>query len=186
MENSVINNIHINNVESERVYMNENNSSSREGMQEVEITVEVLARVDLDLAYSSEKLLHLHVLLVHLLASENKFEVTPTEHSYVLAAKMEKALAFDLLSGILDFEVRGVENFMDKIRSDIVDARHKLSSCRHSREVFATMEKKLCNYEESFMKFRERVFELKMQSAKLPRALSVFELDNCKLHGSLS
>jgi hypothetical protein len=183
MPNYAIEDAYSSNPESSKVYMH---SSSREGMQEVESTTEVLTRVDWDLAYSSEKLVNLHVLLVHLLARDNNLEARmATENSYILAIAIEKALAFDLLSGILDSEVREVENFMENIHSEIVDARHKISSCRHSTDLFTVMEKKLHNSEESLMKFRERVLEVKAQSAKLPMAFSALILENCKLHGLL-
>ncbi|KAJ6357011.1 hypothetical protein OIU78_004995 [Salix suchowensis] len=169
------------NPESSEVYVHERNSSSREGMQEVESTMEVLTRVDCDLAYSSEKLVNLHVLLVHLLAQDNNLEARmATENSYILAIAIEKALAFDLLSGILDSEVREVENFMENIQSEIVDARHKISSCRHSTDLFTVMENKLHNSEESLIKFREHVLEVKAQSAKLPMAFSASILENWK------
>lgn len=186
MANYAIEDAYSSNPESCKAYMHERNSSSREGMQEVESTTEVLTRVDWDLAYSSEKLVNLHVLLVHLLARDNNLEARmATENSYILAIAIDKALAFDLLSGILDSEVREVENFMENIQSEIVDARHKISSCRHSTDLFTVMEKKLNNSEESLMKFREHVLEVKAQSAKLPMAFSAFILENCKLHGLL-
>ncbi|KAJ6721028.1 WPP DOMAIN-INTERACTING TAIL-ANCHORED PROTEIN 2 [Salix viminalis] len=169
------------NPESSEVYVHERNSSSREGMQEVESTMEVLTRVDCDLAYSSEKLVNLHVLLVHLLAQDNNLEARmATENSYILATAIEKALAFDLLSGILDSEVREVEKFMENLQSEIVDARHKISSCRHSTDLFTVMENKLHNSEESLIKFREHVLEVKAQSAKLPMAFSASILENWK------
>lgn len=181
MANYAIEDAYSSNPESCKAYMHERNSSSREGMQEVESTTEVLTRVDWDLAYSSEKLVNLHVLLVHLLARDNNLEARmATENSYILAIAIEKALAFDLLSGILDSEVREVENFMENIQSEIVDARHKISSCRHSTDLFTVMEKKLHNSEESLMKFREHVLEVKAQSAKLPMAFSAFILENWK------
>lgn len=186
MANYAIEDAYSSNPESRKVYMHERNLCTREGMQEVASTTEVLTRVDWDLAYSSKKLVNLHVLLVHLLARDNNLEARmATENSYILAIAIEKALEFDLLSGILDSEVREVENFMENIQSEIVDARHKISSCRHSTDLFTVMEKKLHNSEESLMKFREHVLEVKAQSAKLPMAFSAFILENCKLHGLL-
>ncbi|KAJ6891307.1 LOW QUALITY PROTEIN: hypothetical protein NC651_024720 [Populus alba x Populus x berolinensis] len=105
MANYAIEDAYSSNPESRKVYMHERNSSTREGMQEVASTTEVLTRVDWDLAYSSKKLVNLHVLLVHLLARDNNLEARmATENSYILAIAIEKALEFDLLSGILDSE----------------------------------------------------------------------------------
>lgn len=143
--------------------------------------MKILTRVDLDLAYSSEKLVNLHVLLMHLLAREDDIETMLMEGSYISATSLEKALVFDLLSGILDSELREVESLLDNLQMEIIDVHHKISSCRHLREVFTMMEEKLHDCEESLKQSQEHVLELKMQSDKLQRVVSSFRHDNCKL-----
>ncbi|XP_012080488.1 WPP domain-interacting tail-anchored protein 2 isoform X1 [Jatropha curcas] len=168
------------NPQSDKGYRHEGNSSRAEGMQDVESTMEVLTRSDLDLAYSSEKLVNLHVILMHLLAWDNDFELMTLENSSLSETSIEKALVFDLLSGILDSEVREVENFMDNIQADIVDVRHKIFSCRHPTELFKIMEEKLRESEESLKKTQVWVLEVKTLSVKLQRVYSPFMLENWK------
>ncbi|KAH9707768.1 WPP domain-interacting tail-anchored protein 2 [Citrus sinensis] len=169
----------IGNPEPDKGCLHEVTLSSGIDMQEKQIdcTMTVLTRVDLDLAYSSEKLVNLHVLLMYLLARGDDLETLVMENSDVSATSIEKALVYDLLFGILDSELREVERLLDTIHVEIVDVHHKISSCKHLREVFTIMEKmekKLHDCEGSLKESQEHVSELKMQSAKFQRVLSYF------------
>ncbi|KDO70227.1 hypothetical protein CISIN_1g005569mg [Citrus sinensis] len=169
----------IGNPEPDKGYLHEVTLSSGIDMQEKQIdcTMTVLTRVDLDLAYSSEKLVNLHVLLMYLLARGDDLETLVMENSDVAATSIEKALVYDLLFGILDSELREVERLLDTIHVEIVNVHHKISSCKHLREVFTIMEKmekKLHDCEGSLKESQEHVSELKMQSAKFQRVLSYF------------
>ncbi|XP_031278998.1 WPP domain-interacting tail-anchored protein 2 isoform X1 [Pistacia vera] len=155
-------------------------SSSGKDVQEIERTMKVLTRVDLDLALSSEKLVNLHVLLMHLLARGDDLETMTMGNIHISATSIEKALLYDLLSGILDSELREVDIFLDALQLEIVDAHHKISSCRHLREIFTMMEHKLLDSEDSLKQSQEHVLELKMQSAKFQRALSFLKHNNCE------
>ncbi|KAK1381021.1 hypothetical protein POM88_027765 [Heracleum sosnowskyi] len=79
-------------------------SSDAKDMLDIGSAMEVLTRVDLDLAYSSEKLVNLDTLMMHVWAWENEFQALATDDISVDC--IEKAVAFDLLSGILDSEWR--------------------------------------------------------------------------------
>ncbi|CAI0544771.1 unnamed protein product [Linum tenue] len=144
--------------------------------------MDTLTKVDLDLTCSSEKLGNLHILLMHLLAWDNDLEVIAA-YSYISATSIEKALEIDLLSGILDSEVREVESFMDNIQAGIVDARYKISACRHSPKAPSTIEQKLVECEESFKETQDKVLEVKIESTKLQRAFLALRHENCTLHG---
>ena len=170
--------MYMGNPESNTVHLHEEASSSGEGIQEMQNTI--LNRVDLDLAYSNEKLVNLHVLLMLLWGWDNGPEVMASGNSDISAQFIEKALVFDLLCGILDSELREVETFLDTVQDKIVDARHKISSCRRLRALFKKMEKKLHDSEESMEKCQELVLELKMQSTKLQGSFSCFRHENCK------
>ncbi|KAK3222746.1 hypothetical protein Dsin_009771 [Dipteronia sinensis] len=164
-----------------KVYLQEEIVSTGRDMQDIEDTMRVLTTVDLDLAHSAEKLVNLHVVLMHLLARDNDLETMAVENGYISSISTEKALVYDLLSGILDSELREVDIFLDSLQAEIVDAHRKTSSCRHLRELFSVMEEKLHDFEESLKQSQEHVLELKMQSAKLPRAFSSLKPENCKL-----
>lgn len=158
-----------------------NVESPTTGMLELETFMNVLTKVDLDLAFSSEKLVNLHVLLISLLAQENDLEAMAVGNNYVSEGFIEKALVFNLLSGIFDSEVRELDSFMDSFREEILDAYQTISSCRHLREIYMTMEEKLHDSEESFKQSRNQISEVKLQSAKLQRTVLAFAHDNCEL-----
>lgn len=148
-------------------------------MGEIGSAMEVLTKVDLDLAYSSEKLLNLETLLMHVLAWENDFEAMAEDNISVDC--IEKALTFDFLSAILDSEVRELDNFMGSLQDMILDARHKILSCGHLRELFTVVEDKLHDSEESLKQSQEHVLEMKMKLAKLQMTSVAFNHNDCKL-----
>ena len=160
----------------------EGSSTKENDTQELEGSLQILTEVDFRLAYSSEKLVNLHVLYIYLLAWENDLETMDSQNNYALTDIIEKALAFDLLSGFLDSEVRELDNFMDTLQAEIVDARHKIFSCKHLTEVFFMMEEKLHDSEESVKQFQQQLLELKRQSSKLQRALGAFQHESRKLN----
>ncbi|WRX16442.1 hypothetical protein QQP08_008929 [Theobroma cacao] len=164
------------NPELDIVQLHEEASSSGEGIQEMQNTT--LSRIDLDLAYSNEKLVNLHVLLMLLLGWDNDPEAMASGNSDFSAQFIEKALVFDLLCGILDSELREVETFLDTVQAEIVDARHKISSCRPLGALFNKMEEKLHDSEQSLKKCQELVLEVKMQSTKLQDSISYFRHEN--------
>lgn len=167
--------------DSEIKYIHEGISPKETGMLELENFMNVLTKVDLDLAFSSEKLLNLHVLLVNLLAHENDLETMAVGNNYISADFIEKALVFNLLSGILDSEVRELDSFMDSLQAEIFYAHQKISSCRHLREICTTMEEKLHDSEESLKQSQHQISDVKVHSAKLQRTVLAFTHDNCKL-----
>ena len=160
---------------------NGNSDPSKEPeLLEFENCMEVLTKVDLDLAYSSEKLVNLHGLLISLLAQENELETIAVGNNYISAEFMEKALVFNLLSGVLDSEVRELDSFMVSLQAEIVDAHIKKSSCRHLTEPFTMMDEKLIDSEESLKQTQNQISDVKIQSAKLQRTVLAFTHDNCK------
>lgn len=155
-------------------------SSKETEMLELENCMEVLTKVDLDLAYSSEKLVNLHGLLMYLLAQENELETIAVGNNYISSEFMEQALVFNLLSGILDSEVRELDSFLVSLQAEIADAHKRKSSCRHLTEPITMMEEKLIDSEESLKQTQYQISEVKIQSAKLQRTVLAFTHDNCK------
>eukprot|EP00268_Persea_americana_P056581 TRINITY_DN6692_c0_g2_i1.p1 TRINITY_DN6692_c0_g2~~TRINITY_DN6692_c0_g2_i1.p1 ORF type:complete len:742 (-),score=191.23 TRINITY_DN6692_c0_g2_i1:324-2549(-) len=134
---------------------------------------EVLTRVDLDLAYSSEKLLNLKILFMHVAERAGDCESMVIDDEFVLGDSAEKVLEFDILSGILYSEVKELDDFMTSLQEEIMDAREKISSCVHLKEAFVEIEEKLLDSEESLKQLQEQVDEMRMQSAKF-QSFSVF------------
>lgn len=157
-------------------------SSDGKGMQKLGSAMKILARVDFDLAYSSEKLVNLHILLMHALTWEHEFEAMAMKNDEcILEDSIEKALVFDFLIGILDSEVRDLDSFMISLQTEIIDAHQKIFSCRHLKEMFCVMKEKLHDSEESWKKSEEQVLEMKMLSTKLQTTLLAFGQNNWKV-----
>ncbi|KAM6548268.1 hypothetical protein CsatB_019944 [Cannabis sativa] len=162
------------------VNIDSSDSSKETEMLELENCMEVLTKLDLDLAYSSEKLVNLHGLLMNLLAQENELETIAVENNYISEEFMEKALVFNLLSSILDSEVRELDSFMVSLQEEIVDAHKKKSSCRNLKEQFTMMEEKLIDTEGSLRQTQLQISDVKIQSSKLQRTVLAFTHENWK------
>lgn len=135
--------------------------------QEMEGMLKILTNLEIDSAYTCEKLLNLHVLLMHLLAWDNDLEGMGTLDSS--AASFEKALTFDLLCGILESELKEVDEVLDELEAQIVDTSYKISTCKHANHI--VMEGKLGESAESLKQSRGQVSEITLQLAQLRRTL---------------
>ncbi|XP_045819004.1 WPP domain-interacting tail-anchored protein 2 isoform X1 [Trifolium pratense] len=153
-------------------------STKENDMQDLEISLQALTEIDHRFTYSSEKLVNLHILYIYLLARENDLEDMDSKNICNLEILFESAMMFDLLSGILDSEVRELDSFMETLHEEIVDARHKILSCRHLTEVFFIMDEKLQDSEESAKQFQQQLLELKIQSSQLQKSLAAFQHKN--------
>lgn len=135
---------------------------------------EVLKRVELDFACSSEKLVNLSILMMHVATKESDFEAFASEKENISVDSLEKALEFDFLSGILDSEVREMEIFMATLQAEIVNVREAVSTCEHLGQTFLEIEEKLHDSEKSLAQSQDQVSEMRMQSAKFQRIFSHF------------
>ncbi|KAL5723387.1 hypothetical protein ACHQM5_006793 [Ranunculus cassubicifolius] len=149
-------------------------SSNGARMQEPGNAAEVLTRVELDVAYCSEKLLNLEVLLMQVSARENGIELLAVESYNFSEESTEKGLEFDLLSGILDSELNELSYFMVSLQTEITDALQKIASREHFREAFIEIEEKLRDSEETLKQSLNQLGELKLQFAEFQRTLSTF------------
>lgn len=140
--------------------------------EELERVGEFLMRVELDIACSSEKLVNLSILAMHVAARESDFEPFTKEKDSVLVDFEENALEFEFLSGVLDSEVRELDSFIASIQMGINSARERIGSFRHLGETFVEMEKKLQDSEESLKQTQDQVFDIKEQSARFQRILA--------------
>ena len=164
--------------DSAKKHIDEANSSKQKEVLEVEGFMEVLTKVDLDLAYSSEKLVNLNGLLMQLSSQENELEAMAVGNDHLTPEFIEKALVFNLLSSILDSEVRELDSFMVSLQAGIVDAHRKISSCRHLTEPYTMMEEKLRDSDESLKQTQYQISEVKSQSSKLQRTVLAFAHGN--------
>ncbi|KAL0450410.1 UNVERIFIED_CONTAM: WPP domain-interacting tail-anchored protein 1 [Sesamum latifolium] len=165
----------IENVSSSEVEAESNNIDSLEAVSsggdatpELESAAEVLTRVELDLACSSEKLVNLEILVMHVVSRENDFEAFASEEEHKSEGPVEKALEFDLLYGFLDSEVSELESFLSALQTEIAGFQ---ASFKELGDSFKEMEEKFQDCEESLKHSFEQVAGLKVQSANFRRIL---------------
>ncbi|KAK4393235.1 WPP domain-interacting tail-anchored protein 1 [Sesamum angolense] len=143
-------------------------SSGGDATRELESAVEVLTRVELDLACSSEKLVNLEILVMHVDSRENDFEAFASEEEHKSEGHVEKALEFDLLYGFLDSEVRELESFLTALQTEIAGFQAPFKQLGDS---FKEMEEKLQDCEDSLKRSFDQVAGLKVQSDNFRRIL---------------
>ncbi|CAA7039747.1 unnamed protein product [Microthlaspi erraticum] len=135
---------------------------------------EVLTKVELDFAFVSEKLVNLSLLTMQLGSREHDFEssfVSIKEEEEEASSKddesAEKALEFDLLSSILDSEVKELESILGYLQNEIQSARVMISPFQHDGEgeAISDLEGKLHDAEQSLGQLIDQVVEMKKQSS---------------------
>lgn len=151
----------------EEIIREEHGEALASRSEEEQEMLRMLTKLEIDSAYTCEKLLNLHVLLMHLLAWDNDLEGMGTPDSS--AASFEKALTFDLLCGILESELKEVDEVLDVLEAQIVDTSYKISSCKHANSI--VIEGKLAESAESLKQSRGQVSEITLQLAQLRRTL---------------
>ncbi|GAV60084.1 hypothetical protein CFOL_v3_03615 [Cephalotus follicularis] len=131
---------------------------------------EVLTSLELDLACFSEKLVNLDVLTMRVATRETDFESFASEKNE-LSDSAENAVEFDLLSGILDSEVKELDNLMPILQMETINARELISPFEELGDTFLEMEEKLRDIEETLKQSQDQLSEMKMQSSKFQRTL---------------
>ncbi|WOK95220.1 hypothetical protein Cni_G03927 [Canna indica] len=134
---------------------------------------EALTRIELDVAYSSDKLLNLDILLMIVADRANDFEAVNMEYEDMPDESIIEAFESDILSGILDMEVKELENFMSLLQLEIMEARQILYHSGHLEESAAKLEEKLVDAETSVRKLQESVADIQKQSSKFHRTLAL-------------
>ncbi|KAK6928026.1 hypothetical protein RJ641_006617 [Dillenia turbinata] len=164
-------NVRIPEVDSNSVDLLEGNSDGGDSMTEG--CGDLLRRVELDLACSSEKLTNLNVLMMHVATKENDLEAYEAENEVASADFEDKAMECDLLSEIFDSEVRELEKFLAVLQVDIVNAHGIIYA---SYDLY--LKEKLHYFEELLKQSEEQVLEMKTQSAEFQRTLLRLGGDN--------
>ncbi|CAA3004097.1 Hypothetical predicted protein [Olea europaea subsp. europaea] len=145
--------------------------SSEDITQRMRSAAEILTTLELDLARSSEKLVNLALLVMYVEAREDDFEAFVSDEKYTPAGSDEKALEFDLLSEILDSEVKELSNFLSSLQKEILSSQGVISSFEQFDEAFKGMEEKFYDCEEYLKQCFERVTAIQLQSSSFKRIL---------------
>lgn len=173
---SVVVNVGDSETESNKVYSLEGISANGDVIEELRSAGEVFSQLELHIACSSEKLVNLNILTMHVATRESEFEAFAKKREHILDDdSVETALAFDLLSGLLDSELRELENFITTLEADFVKAHELISSYTELGKASIEMEEKLLDSEDSLQQSRDQILEIKKQSAKFQRTLSALD-----------
>ncbi|WOK94411.1 WPP domain-interacting tail-anchored protein 1 [Canna indica] len=157
-------------VDNDENYLQEDGLSS--GVR-TDVGAEALTRIELDVAYSSDKLLNLEILLMIVADRANDFEAMNMEYEDMSDESIMEAFESDILSGILDMEVKELENFMSFLQSEIMEAHQILYHGDHLEEYAAKLEEKLDDAETSVRKLQDSVADIQKQSSKFHRTLAL-------------
>ncbi|KAK9683058.1 hypothetical protein RND81_10G115200 [Saponaria officinalis] len=147
----------------------EERSSTKEVMREIGSD---LIRLGLDLACSSEKLVNMNLLMMHVAAKESDFEAFSVEKEDKSVSSAMAALEFDILSGYFDLEVKEMAIFISKLQIKFKNSCDAINSHKHLEAGFLNLEEKLLDAERSLKQSQEQVSELMMQSAKFQKIVS--------------
>jgi hypothetical protein len=152
----------------------ENISFSGEFMQELDYTMEVVTKLELDISRSSEKMVNMNILMMHVATKENEFEALVSDKERNSTDSAEMALEFDLMSGILDSEVKELKSFMSTLQTQIADTREFIHSYENMGDVFREIEEMVRDSEESLNQSFEQVKEIRAQCDDFQRTLLSF------------
>ena len=167
--------------ESDKIVLLEGVSPDGEVIGDLGIASTMLTRLELCLAMFSEKIANLNIFMMHLATLESEFEALDFEKDDMILDCIRRVSEFDLLSGILDSEVRELDQFLATLKSEITDAGEGLSSCLPLGEDFMAMQEKLRDSEQCLKQCEEQFSDIKMQSATFQGTLSSLKREqNCK------
>lgn len=138
-------------------------SSSGNAMQEVASVGEILTRLELDLACFSEKLVNLDLFVMHVATRESDFEAFASEKEHTSNEIVERAIEFDLLSGVLDSEVTELGGLLSSVAMEIDNVRKVISSRASVDKAFILVEEKLHDCEKSLKQSQDHLLELRAQ-----------------------
>ncbi|KAJ8440917.1 hypothetical protein Cgig2_022773 [Carnegiea gigantea] len=170
MDGQIVNGVCDNDSESRSILLSEGLSHG----ENLDILRELVTRLDIELAYSAEKLVNLDLFTAIVSLGESELEELSAGNNKISEAKIEKALVFDLSFGYLDSEVTELGNFLTVLRNKICDAKQNVYLCRQSDPLRG----KLHALESSWKHLQEQLSEMKRQLANLRRTLSAAGLAN--------
>ncbi|KAF8725488.1 hypothetical protein HU200_020014 [Digitaria exilis] len=132
--------------------------------------VEILTRVELDLAFASEKLLNLEMLVMEIARRATEFEPATFEDESISSETAETAFELDMLYGILDAEVKELFNLISSLQADIKSIEHRV----HEEESGGKVKAKLNAATVSLKQMQELIADIRNESAKFEKAIVFF------------
>lgn len=141
---------------------------------------QILTLMELDLAYSSEKLQNLEMLMMQVSDLASDYEILFEGPEELLMESIEKAFQFDILSGYLNSEMKDIESFMSCLLPDVMDVQKKFTkSDHHLNGSLLKIDENLVHAKESLRNSQDQLADLRKQSNKFEKFLA-FGLSNCE------
>lgn len=142
--------------------------------------------LDMGLACFSEKVSNLGMFVMHVETMEGEFEALVLEDEGHIGC-VEKGAEFDLLSVVLDSEVRELGGVLDTLQDGVGEIREWVcSSCTHlGEDSVVAMKDKLVGFEQKLKQSEEELNDIKMQSARFQKSLASFKKAENGMQGDL-
>jgi hypothetical protein len=145
----------------------ENTLPGGDRMNLVGTNMESLTRVELELAFASEKLLNLEMLVMEIARRATDFEPLTWENESVSSETAENAFELDLLYGILDAEVQELDDMISSLQIDARNVEHKV----YDEESGGKVKAKLDAAMSSLKQMQDLIADIRKESAKFEKAI---------------
>ncbi|XP_047044994.1 WPP domain-interacting tail-anchored protein 1-like [Lolium rigidum] len=149
------------------VSVQENTLPGGDRMNLVGTNMESLTRVELELAFASEKLLNLEMLVMEIARRATDFEPLTWENESVSSETAENAFELDLLYGILDAEVQELDDMISSLQIDARNVEHKV----YDEESGGKVKAKLDAAMSSLKQMQDLIADIRKESAKFEKAI---------------
>ncbi|GAB4840184.1 hypothetical protein Ancab_020949 [Ancistrocladus abbreviatus] len=161
-------------------HLGEGALNDEKGIIEPDVLEDILARLDLELACTSEKLGNLDLYIANISLLESNVGALSMENDDVSAEETEKALMFDLSLSYLDSEVAELEILLNSIEAQMLAIQQNILSCESMGRLVTILQAKLHASERFLEQSQDQLVEIKKQLGKLHKTLSNLEPENCK------
>ncbi|KAL5203134.1 hypothetical protein ABZP36_014086 [Zizania latifolia] len=148
-------------------YFQENVLCHADGMNIEGSNMEILSRVEIELAFASEKLLNLEMLVMEIARRATDFEPPTLEDESVSSETAESAFELDILYGILDAEVSELDNLISSLQNDIQNVERKVYEEESGGKIKAKLDAAMVSLEQ----MKDLISEIRKESAKFEKAI---------------
>ncbi|KAM3196387.1 hypothetical protein ACQJBY_072201 [Aegilops geniculata] len=149
------------------VLAQENALSPGDRTNAVGTNMESLTRVELDLAFASEKLLNLEMLVMEIARRATEFEPLTLESGSVSSETAEDAFELDTLYGILDAEVQELDDMISSLQIDAKNVEDKVYDEESGGKVKAKLDAAMA----SLKQMQDLIADIRKESAKFEKPI---------------
>uniref|UniRef100_A0A0E0L028 WIT1/2 N-terminal helical bundle domain-containing protein n=1 Tax=Oryza punctata TaxID=4537 RepID=A0A0E0L028_ORYPU len=143
------------------------NMRNGDGMNVEGGSMEIITRVELELAFASEKLLNLEMLVMEIARKATDFEPPTLEDESVSSETAESAFELDILYGILDAEVVELDDMISTLETDIQNVEHMVCEDESGGKIKARLDAAMV----SLKQMKDLVSDIRKESAKFEKAI---------------